>query len=138
LPLGERAVAGGTVGEVDGVLLAKDGLRVELDGLVVRLVAVGLVAGALQPILIVVGLLLGEVANGVLVDAGVFVLVRDGGGLGGLLCLRLGLRLGWGFLLRLGSFPLGLLPLSPLLLRETGSFGLCLVSRQKTKNVSGA
>lgn len=123
LPLGKGAVARGTVREVDGVLLAKDSLGVEVDGVVVRLVAVGLVSGALQAIRILVALLGGEFCDGGLVDGGQVLFRLDGGGFGGALFLGLGVGLGW-LLLRLGSFPLGLLPLSPLLLRRTGRFGL--------------
>lgn len=112
VPLAHGAVAGSAVGVEDGVGLAKDGLGVELNGLVVRLVAVGLVAGLLELGGIFFALLLGQALDNGFVDFGEVGLALDRGSLG------LG---GSGRFFGVGSFTLSLFALSALLLAELGS-----------------
>lgn len=109
VPLAHGAVAGGTVRVEDGVGLADDGLAVQVDGLVVGLVAVGLVSGLLELGSILLTLLGGQAKNRRLIDLGQLGLALYGG------FLRLG---GRGRGLGVGCFALGFLSLPPLLLAE--------------------
>jgi Flp pilus assembly pilin Flp len=70
-------VAGSAVGVEDRVGLAQDSLGVEVNGLVVCLVAVGLVASLLQLGGIILALFLGQALDNGLVDFGKLGLALD-------------------------------------------------------------
>ena len=63
VPLAHGAVAGSSVGVENGIGLAEDSLGVKVDGLVVSLIAVGLVAGLLELGGVLFALLLGQVRD---------------------------------------------------------------------------
>ena len=118
VPVAERIVAGSPVRVVDRVGFAENGLGVEPDGLLEVLSPVGLVAGLLQLLCVLLALELGKGLDGGLVYLGQLVGGFDRGRLGrgsgslGLLC-GCGRFLGFGV-------PLGLLPFPSLLLTKFG------------------
>jgi hypothetical protein len=123
VPVAERVVAGSPVGVVDRVGFAENGLGVESDGLLEVLSPVGLVAGLLQLLGVLLACGLGKGLDGGLVNLGQLVGGFDRGRLGrGRGSLRL--LSGCGRFLDFGV-PLGLLPFPPLLLAEFGCGVLC-------------
>jgi hypothetical protein len=114
LPFAESIVAGGPVGVVNWVWLAKDGLRIELDGLLEILASIGLVACFFQLGGVLLTLCVGKLQDCGLVNLGQPIGrldVRDGRG------RETSCRLGGGFL----CVPFGLFPLPPLLLTRSGA-----------------
>lgn len=88
VPVAERIIAGGAVGEEDGVRLAEDSLGVEVDGIVVVLAAVGLVASSLELKSILLELFGREALDGLGSDLRELIGALDRGGRG---CFLLGL-----------------------------------------------
>jgi hypothetical protein len=108
LPVAHGVVAGGAVGVEDGVLLAQDGLAVQVDGAVVVLGPVRLVARRLELGRVLLALLLGQRAHAALVDLGQLVV--------GAPAHRRLLGLGRGLVLALALARVGRpLPLAPAL-----------------------
>ena len=123
VPVAQGIVAGSAVGVVDGVRLAQNRLGVEPNRLGEVLGPVGLVAGLLQLLGILLALGLGETQHGGLVDLGELVGGLDGDRLGGGSGRgRVGMLCGRGCFLGLGVL-LSLLPFPPLLLAGSGCCG---------------